>query len=222
MFTPDLDFLAPQQRRLWRVLSEVPDDFVLYGGTALTLRLGHRPSVDFDFFANRRFEPGALEREISWLQEAVRQQSAPNSLVVLVDRGGPVNVSFFGGLSRRRVHDPETAKGTGVLVASMLDLAATKLMSVQDRAEAKDYLDIASAIASGIDLAEATAAARAIYGKTFNPVLSLKALCYFEDGDLPSLPAAVRVKIVEAVKVVDVTALPVVEPLRGGLVPDRR
>ncbi len=66
------------------------------------------------------------------------------------------------------------------------------------------------------------AAARAIYGKTFNPVLSLKALCYFGDGDLPSLPAALRIKLVEAVNVVDVTTLPVVEPRRGGLVPDRR
>lgn len=121
MFTPDLDFLAPQQRRLWRVLSEVPDDFVLYGGTALTLRLGHRKSVDFDFFANRRFEPGALEREISWLQGAVRQQSAPNSLVVLVDRGGPVNVSFFGGLSLRRVHDPETAKVVDVTALPVVE-----------------------------------------------------------------------------------------------------
>ncbi len=200
----------------------MPDDFVLYGGTALALRLRHRRSVDFDFFANRRFEPGAIEREIPWLQDAVRQQSAPNTLVALADRGGPIKVSFFGGLSLRRVHDPELAKGTGVLVASMLDLVATKLKSVQDRAEAKDYLDIASAIASGIDLAEATAAARAIYGKTFNPVLSLKALCYFGDGDLPSLPAALRIKLVEAVNVVDVTALPVVEPRRGGLVPDRR
>ncbi|MBV5329207.1 MAG: nucleotidyl transferase AbiEii/AbiGii toxin family protein [Chlorobium sp.] len=26
----------------------------LYGGTAIALRLGHRPSVDFDFFLKKR------------------------------------------------------------------------------------------------------------------------------------------------------------------------
>ena len=37
-------------RALWPDLAEVPHSFVLYGGTALALRLGHRISEDFDFF----------------------------------------------------------------------------------------------------------------------------------------------------------------------------
>lgn len=109
-----------------------------------------------------------------------------------------------------------------MLVASLLDLAANKVKSVQDRAETKDYLDLAAALSHGIDLARAVAAASAIYGESFNPVPSLKALCYFEDGDLPSLPAAVGARLVQAVKAVEVTNLPVVEPLPGGLAPDWR
>lgn len=35
-----LDVLPPSQRRLWEELSQVPKEFVLYGGTALALRLG--------------------------------------------------------------------------------------------------------------------------------------------------------------------------------------
>jgi hypothetical protein len=52
-FAPRLEILPPAQRKLWNELSETPREFVLYGGTALALHLGHRHSVDFDFFGNR-------------------------------------------------------------------------------------------------------------------------------------------------------------------------
>ena len=50
-FRPRLDVLPTAQRRLWPTLADVPEPFVLYGGTALALRLAHRTSVDFDFAA---------------------------------------------------------------------------------------------------------------------------------------------------------------------------
>jgi hypothetical protein len=52
-FSPRTDILPAAQLRLWRELSAVPDEFVLYGGTAIALHLGHRTSVDF-FFATGR------------------------------------------------------------------------------------------------------------------------------------------------------------------------
>jgi len=45
-----LDILPPAQLALWPELRQIPAHFVLYGGTAIALRLGHRQSVDFDFF----------------------------------------------------------------------------------------------------------------------------------------------------------------------------
>lgn len=41
---------APQQEELWPKLKTIPKQFVLYSGTAIALQLGHRESVDFDFF----------------------------------------------------------------------------------------------------------------------------------------------------------------------------
>ncbi|MBF0334499.1 MAG: nucleotidyl transferase AbiEii/AbiGii toxin family protein, partial [Alphaproteobacteria bacterium] len=55
-FAPRLDILPPAQRRLWDALSAVPPEFVLYGGTAIALHLGHRRSVDFDFFGEDGFD----------------------------------------------------------------------------------------------------------------------------------------------------------------------
>lgn len=220
MLKPRLEILPVAQRRLWdEIVDAVPEGFVLYGGTALALRLGHRISEDFDFFANEAFLPGNLERALSFLDGAQRIQSSPNTLVSLVDRGGPVKVSFFGGLGLRRVRDPELSEGRGVPVASLLDLSATKVKVVQDRAETKDYIDIGRLLEEGVELSQALGAARAVYGPAFNPLLSLKALCYFRDGDLASLPDTVKSRLFNAVNAMDPERLPTFEPLPGGLTP---
>jgi hypothetical protein len=219
MLIPLLDTLPPSQRRLWSELSDIPPDFVLYGGTALALRLGHRTSEDFDFFSNESFQPDDLERRILFLAGSTRLQSSPNTLVSLVEREGPVKVSFFGGLTLRRVQDPERVEGPGFPVASLLDLAATKVKAVQDRAEAKDYVDLSRLLEEGVDLARALGAARTVYGQAFNPILSLKALSYFADGDLSSLPTAVRSRLADAACRVDPNQLPDFEPRSGGIAP---
>ena len=218
MLAPRLETLPPPQRQLWKELAEIPSGFVLYGGTALALRLGHRISEDFDFFANSAFQPDELEREIPFLAGAVRLQSSPNTLVSLVEREGRVKVSFFGGLSLGRVLDPEQAENR-VWVASLLDLAATKVKVVQDRAEAKDYLDLSRLLEEGVDLRQALGAARSVYGPSFNPLLSLKALTYFQDGDLAALPRELQVRLAKAVQGVEADLLPEVPARPGGLLP---
>jgi hypothetical protein len=45
--------------------------------------------------------------------------------------------------------------------------------------------------------------ARAVYGSAFNALLPLKALNCFEDDDLPSLPAEVKSRLVQAVESVE-------------------
>src|SRR6266496_2119477 len=107
MFKPNLQILPAAQKQLWGELEHTPPGFVLYGGTALALRLAHRASEDFDFFSNQSFRPNDLEQQIPLLAGTQRLQSSPNTLVSLVERGGPVKVSFFGGLSLKRVRDPE-------------------------------------------------------------------------------------------------------------------
>ena len=50
IFKPRLDVLAPAQQKLWQSLqSATALGLVLYGGTAIALRLGHRQSVDFEY-----------------------------------------------------------------------------------------------------------------------------------------------------------------------------
>jgi len=80
-----------------------------------------------------------------------------------------------------------TALGERCLRA-VFDLTATKLKVLPERAESRDYLDLPHLLSSGVNLARGLGAARALYGERFNPMISLRALSYFADGDLPRLP----------------------------------
>jgi len=191
LFKPRLDILPQPQHALWADLKETPRGFVLYGGTALALRLGHRKSEDFDFFCNEGFETGTLLGGVKYLRNARVDQRGDNTLTVVLDRAGPVKLSFFGDVQMNHVQEPDVAMENGVQVASLMDLVGTKLKTIQQRAEAKDYLDISAVLNAGITLSEALAAGIAVYGKTFNSMAALKALTYFEDGNLASLPLSV-------------------------------
>ncbi len=208
-FSPKLNILPASQRALWKELKATPKHFVLYGGTALALRLGHRVSEDFDFFTNVTFEPQDLLERIPYLRDGKVTLLRENTLTVVLDRNGPVSVSFFGGLGLTRVSSADTANDNGVQVASLLDVAGCKMAVVQRRAEAKDYLDIAALLESGITLPKALAAAKAIYGDQFEPRTTLRALSYFADGDLPKLPASMQNALRTAAIGVKLDELPV-------------
>lgn len=211
-FSPRLDMLPSPQRRLWSELVEVPPEFVLYGGTAIALYFGHRPSVHFDFFGNRNFDPDQLLASLTFLADSQVLQKEQNTLTCLLERDGPVQVSFFGLPKLPRVREPIAMPDNGIRIASLLDLAGMKAAVVQKRAEAKDYLDIDVLIHSGeINLALLLAAGQAIYGHSFNPQITLKALSYFGDGDLAELSEAVKNRLVAAVRAVDLDRLPSIE-----------
>ena len=91
-----------------------------------------------------------------------------------------------------------------------------KVSVVQKRAEAKDYIDLDALITSGsVDLATALAAGRAIYGRTFNPQITLKALSYFDDGDLKRLPDDMKARLAKAVREIDLDHLPLLAGSEG-------
>jgi hypothetical protein len=206
ILVPNLSTLPPPQLKLWQELGATPEAFTLYGGTALTLRLGHRTSVDFDFFLNAPFDPERLASTLPYLKGAERVRMAPDTLTCRVDRGGAVLVSFFGGLGLGQVAERDEVQGMALYVASLLDIAGTKMAVVQKRAEAKDYLDIDALLRHGVELPTALAAGSVVYGRSFNPLITLKAIGFFDD--VPMLSAEVRERLGAAVAAVDVTKLP--------------
>jgi hypothetical protein len=138
-------------------------------------------------------------------------QREPNTLSGTVDRGGPVKLSSFGVPGLPCLAPPHIAPGNRLRIASLLDLAATKANIVQLRAEARDYRDMDAILRDGrIDLPTASAAAQVLYGVPFNPQITLKALSYFEGGNLPRLAKAAKDRLAQAAREVDLDRLPVI------------
>ena len=207
VFKPRMNILLPAQQRLWPELRPAAElGFALYGGTAIALRLGHRASVDFDFFSEKSLDRDALHAAFPFIKLSLVLQDQPNTSTINVPYGDSerehVKVSFFGTIGFGRVGEPEVTKDGVLQVASLDDLMATKVKVILQRAEAKDYRDIAAMLGAGVDLATGLSAARAVYGVNFQPSESLKAMVYFDDGDLRTLTEGERACLIKAVSAV--------------------
>lgn len=201
------EILPEAQRRLWPELCPTGQlGLVLYGGTAIALRLGHRSSVDFDFFTDQPLDRIAIHTAFSFLDRSQVLQDQPDTFTVLAPcgdpRDSPVKVSFFGAIGFGRVGEPEWTDDHVLQVASPDDLLATKLKVLLQRVEARDYQDIAALIKAGVRLDRGLAAAREMYGRAFQPSECLKALVYFEGGDLDLLARPERETLIQAVSTV--------------------
>jgi len=204
-FKPCMDVLPIAQKCLWPQLGNAANlGFTLYGGTAIALRLGHRQSVDFDFFSEQPLDGEAIKAALPFMAQSITLQEQDNTWVVLVpaeeSRQGHVKVSFFGAINFGRVGVPDWSDDGILRVASFDDLMATKLKVILQRAQAKDYRDISAMTHAGVSLARGLASARLLFGPNFQPSESLKALAYFNDGDLQTLTADEKKTLVGAVK----------------------
>lgn len=185
---PRLEILPPPQRLFWdEHAGSIPDGWVLYGGTAVALRYGHRSSVDFDFFSSRELDEDRLRQDLGPVREGTVIVRRPDTLIVAapVD-GGEVRLSFFGSVGFGRVDEPDRLAGK-FPIASPLDLMATKLKVLLQRIEPKDYLDVEVLLRGGLSLNQGVAAALALYPDQINPLDIAKAVGWFKEGNLDAL-----------------------------------
>ena len=214
-FQARLDTLPESQKQVWPELDAVPDRFVLYGGTALALQLGHRVSEDFDFFSSGGFDPDRLRSQLPFFRDLdvsnpeVWVHRKQDNLEAFVERGGGVvKVAFFGGLSTlKRIEEPLRAEGSRVQVASLVDLAGMKMRVIQMRGSWKDYVDIHALAIAGIEVATGLAAARAI-DRGFDAGLSVRALQFYGDGTLDRVPEEMKRDLTKWARAVDLATLP--------------
>jgi len=118
--------LPPAQLALWDgPLSTLSSGWVLYGGTAIALHLGHRQSVDFDFFSADDLDRAVLRRSCSFLVGAKTLQDEPNTLTVVVDDvGDPVKLSLR---RRGRVSSRDESGGKAFEPARLTPVRLTPL-----------------------------------------------------------------------------------------------
>jgi predicted nucleotidyltransferase component of viral defense system len=108
----------------------------LAGGTALALHLGHRISVDLDFFTSKIFNEAILARKLERLADFKKEQMAWRTVL-----GKFMGVKFSCFYYQYRLlEQPKLFEG--IAVASKKDIAAMKLLAISDRGTRRDFVDL--------------------------------------------------------------------------------
>ncbi|OGY54400.1 MAG: hypothetical protein A3C82_00865 [Candidatus Wildermuthbacteria bacterium RIFCSPHIGHO2_02_FULL_47_12] len=152
--------------------------FYLVGGTALALQIGHRLSVDFDFFSSQELPANLLAqvKQIFPRSSISVTYSVPEQLNVLID---DIKTTFFR--YEYPVLDPLISY-QDVPVASIREIAAMKAFAVGRRLSYKDYVDWYFLLKEKyVDLENVIAFCQKKFGNDFNDRLFLGQLVSFED-----------------------------------------
>ena len=152
--------------------------FYLVGGTALALQIGHRLSVDFDFFSSQELPANLLAqvKQIFPRSSISVTYSVPEQLNVLID---DIKTAFFR--YEFPVLDPLISY-QDVPVASIREIAAMKAFAVGRRLYYKDYVYWYFLLNEKyVNLENVIAFCQKKFGNDFNDRLFLGQLVSFED-----------------------------------------
>lgn len=122
------------------IFNDFESDYYLAGGTAIALQIGHRKSIDLDYFINKNIDTFLLKNQILEKFDGYSVQfvfEEKNTLWCVIDG---VKVSF---ISRFDVLIKEAIVLDGFRLATLDDLVAMKLLAICGREEYKDYFDLA-------------------------------------------------------------------------------
>lgn len=150
--------------------------FYLAGGTALALQIGHRVSVDFDFYNPAAFDS---EKILAEFQENSAKttliQKAKNTLIAKIEG---IDISLF--TYQYKLLHPLVITGSFNL-ASLEDIAAMKLIAIIQRGVRRDFIDLYFLIKL-LGLNKVFQLTQKKY-HPFNKYLGLQALTYFTDAE---------------------------------------
>ena len=165
-------------------------DAYLAGGTALALRLGHRISVDFDFFTRKKFREKIFIQKLSDLSIGFKLERS--ALGTILGYLGKTRFSLFF-YDYPLLARPE--KFLNISIASVRDIASMKVAAISDRGTKRDFIDLYFILAK-----EKTFTLEEIlnlYDKKFqvlrqNKLHLLKSLVYFEDAEKDKMPKMIK------------------------------
>ena len=172
-----LEALKSKQKEIFNKLRYFPK-FYLVGGTALALQIGHRRSVDFDMFYNKKLPDNLLPkiRKVFNGFEVMVVLGHPEQTIVKIDGVKMDFVKYTFPL----VYDLIDFKN--VKMATIKEIAAMKAYALNYRGTYKDYVDLYFILKEKYaTINQIKKIAEAKYKEDFNFRLFLEQLIYLED-----------------------------------------
>jgi len=166
--------------------SDLVEKFYLAGGTALAVQLGHRESIDLDWFCQTNFFNQEIKAKLSKLGNFQVVGESEGTINGLVDN---VRVSFlrYQYKSLFPLVDFEKIK-----MADERDIAAMKIDAISSRGSKKDFIDIFFLLKK-YSLEEIIGFFEKKYANiNYNKLHILKSLVYFEEADNEPMPIMIQ------------------------------
>jgi len=116
--------------------SKIFNKAYLAGGSSLALQLGHRRSIDFDFFSEEEFDPSQIKKQLRKIGNYKEETEGPKTMVGLFNN---IKFSYFN-YPYALIKPP--LKFLNVNLASKEDIAAMKLVAITGRGTKKDFIDL--------------------------------------------------------------------------------
>jgi len=189
MSYPHWETLTPETRQAFFQVARLPfvTRFYLAGGTGLSLHLGHRFSIDLDFFSPDESAVGPDQRD------ALRMLLDDPSLAITYDKDGTffatwqgVGISFFRLPLYPLVQAPVLLDG--IPLATIPEIGAMKLAAIIDRGTRKDMVDLYYLLqVISLETIFEVAAVKYARVRSF-PVSAMRALAYFADAEALPMP----------------------------------
>lgn len=175
--------VSPECFRLLTTFStwSAVNNFSLAGGTSLSLRIGHRISIDLDFFSQHDFDSEKLSALLSQqFNVDTFLKVEKNTVNLIID---DVKVQFLGHLYPT-LKDFEVTEG--IRHYSFEDITAMKLNAIAGRGDKKDFIDY-SFLLENFSPIETYIFFQLKYHQR-DPMHLLKSLTYFNDADNQPAP----------------------------------
>ncbi|MBW6533584.1 MAG: nucleotidyl transferase AbiEii/AbiGii toxin family protein [Mariniphaga sp.] len=148
-------------------------EFILVGGTALALRLGHRISVDIDLFTNLPFNSNHFAEHLQHTFEFAPDFMAENTVK------GEINGISVDCIAHQYPWIENYKSFDGIRLAGIKDIASMKLNAISGNGtRLKDFIDVAY-LSTKLSLNEMLLAYHQKYSS--NPVIALKSIVYFDN-----------------------------------------
>ncbi len=172
-----LEAITSGQKRIFEKLKNFPG-YYLAGGTALALQIGHRISVDFDFFSKTEIPPSLLLK-IEKIFKDFKRGIVVNNPEQLTVKINDINLTFvkysFPLVFKLKEYH-------GVKMICVEEIAATKAYVLGRRATMKDYVDLYFILKKKyIGLEKLIKICQRKYGENFEPRLFLEQLIFMKD-----------------------------------------
>ncbi len=167
--------------------SHLLDFAYLAGGTACALQLGHRVSIDLDFFTNQEFDAKKIIQALQKIGHFKLQQEEWGTIL-----GSFEDVRFSLFIYNYPVLFPAGSL-ENIRVAHLKDIAAMKVDAIGSRGIKRDFVDLYFICKEGLPLKEAITLYDQKYGTlASNQIHVQKSLVYFEDADIAAMPTMLK------------------------------